>query len=515
MNRPGPGSMLEKGLNAVERAGNLLPDPIMLFLTLAASIPILSAILAGFDWNEVHPVTGETVRVVNLLEPVQLQRMFTEAVRNFVSFPPLGAVLVVMMGIGIAERSGWVATAMKQVVLGVPPRLLSGALVFAGVLSSVAADAGFVVLPPLGAMLFSQVGRHPLAGVAAAFAGVSAGLSANLVLTPLDALQAGFTQAAAQIVDPGVTVSATANYYLMVASVPVVTLVAWWITDRVVEPRLGPWPRRKESQPEVTAGRNPGVMGRERRANRLALFSVLVVSLFAAGLVIPEEALLRSKNGGPQPFFDSIVVLIAMFFAVPGIVYGLAAGAIRRVGDVAKMMGDALGSMGSYIVLTFIAAQFVAYFNWSNLGLLLGVSGGGLLRHIGLGGAPLLVGIVSTSALLNVFVLSANAKWAMLSPVVVPMAMELGLSPALAQAAYRIGDSITNVVSPLLPYFPIIIALAQRYDPRVRMGALLSLMLPYALALGVAWVLLLVLWYQCGLPLGPGSPLWYIPPSAP
>jgi aminobenzoyl-glutamate transport protein len=504
---PARARVWQRALDLLERAGNRLPDPVVLFVALAVLVLLASALFSSGGARLEHPVTGEPVTAVNLLAWDRLGRIFTEAVPNFVTFPPLGTVLVALMGIGLADRSGLIPALLKILVSRVPGSLLSGALVFAGVISSVAADAGFVILPPLGALLFARVGRHPVAGLCAAFSGVSAAHSANLLLTPLDAMQAGFTQAAAQLVDPGYTVSPAANYYLMAVSVFVVTAAAWYVTDRIVEPRLGRWEPAGGEGGGVEAGASP----RERSAMVAAVLTFAVLVLALVTLVVPENAPLRTADGALTPLYRSLVVVMAVALGVPGIVFGLVARTIRRVGDVPRMMSDTLGTMGSYLVLTFFAAQFVAYFSGSNLGLMLGIAGGQVLQGLGVPDAILMLTLVAMSAGLNVVMVSANAKWALLAPVVVPMMMSLGLSPELAQAAFRIGDSSTNVISPLLPYFPIIIVLAQKYDPTIRLGSLIALMIPYALVLGVLWSALLVVWYALGLPLGPGAPLHYQP----
>jgi aminobenzoyl-glutamate transport protein len=495
-------------LNWIERVGNRLPDPLILFVLFAAIIPFVSWFFAAIRWSVAHPVTGAPITAVNLLQADQVQRMFTEAVPNFTSFPPLGTVLVAMMGIGVAERSGLISALLNLMVTAVPRTLVTGAVVFAGVMSSMAADAGYVVLTPLGAVVFASLGRHPLAGLCAAFAGVSGGFSANLLLTSLDPLLAGFTQSAAQLYDPVYVVNATANYYFMVASVFVITAVAWVVTDWVVEPRLGRWDASRSSMVETAPAR---LSGEQRRALWGALTAFVLTVMILSLLVVPVNGILRDAEGGLAPFYQSIVPLLAIAFIIPGLVYGMWSGSIRNSQAVAGMTGETMATMGTYIVLAFAAAQFVAYFGWSNLGLMFAVSGAQFLKDLGFGAIPLLVGIVGLSSVINLFIGSASAKWGLMSPVLVPMLMNLGFSPELAQACYRVGDSITNIITPLMPYFPIIIAFAQKYDSRIRLGTLISSMLPYSIAFGVSWVILLIAWYLLGLPLGPGAPILYHP----
>jgi aminobenzoyl-glutamate transport protein len=497
--------LFNRWLDFIERAGNRLPDPLFLFFLMAVLVPVASWIAASVHWTLPHPVSGEIIEPVNLLTRDNLQRMFTEAVENFTSFPPLGVVLVAMIGIGVAERSGLIATLLKWFVTAVPGGILTAALVLAGVMSNVAADAGYVVLTPLGAVLFASVGRHPVAGLCAAFAGVSGGFSANLVINALDPLLAGFTDAAAKLYDPNYQVVATANYYFMVASTFLIVAAGWWVTEKIVEPRLGPWKPDQDLEPSDTE--SASLSERERTAALAAIGAGLLTLVACALLSFPNGALLRDEAGGLAPFYESLIPLIAIVFVIPGLVYGLILGNIRTTGDVARMMGDTMATMGGYIVLAFMAAQFVTYFRWSNLGLMFALAGADFLKGIGVGAIPLLLGIIVLSSVINFFIGSASAKWALMAPVVVPMLMSLGFSPEMAQAAYRIGDSITNIITPLLPYFPIILAFARKYDRNIRLGTLISSMLPYSIAFGVVWSLQLIVWYLLDLPLGPGAPI--------
>lgn len=496
------GGWLARGLDWLERAGNRLPDPLTLFVVAAALVVAASGLAAVLGVSATHPGTGEVVRPVNLLSPGGLRRILVEMVGNFTAFPPLGTVLVVMLGIGVAERSGLVAAALRRIVTAVPATLLPAALVFAGVMSSLAADAGYVVLTPLGAVVFAGVGRNPLAGLAAAFAGVSAGFSANLLLTAIDPLLAGITQPAARLVDPTYVVDPTANYYFMIVSTVVLTAVGTLVTTRIVEPRLGGWTGAAESDAPAPAS-----------AERRGLIAAL---LAAAGVVavvglLAWAGVLRDADGGWAPFFGALVPLLMLFFLVPGLAYGWVVGTIRSDRDVAAMTSDTMATMGSYVVLAFVAAQLVAYFAWSNLGLIVAVHGAGALRALGIGGLPLLVGFVLVSALVNLLIGSASAKWAIMAPVFVPMLMLMGYAPETVQVAYRVGDSVTNVVTPLLPYFPIVISFARRYDRDAGLGTLVAAMLPYSVAFLLAWLTLLVGWLALGIPLGPGAPITWSP----
>lgn len=500
----------------VERVGNRLPDPITLFAILAALVVVISWIATRAGVSAVHPGTGDTIAAVNLLSFAGVRRMLTEAVRNFAAFPPLGLVVVVIIGVGVMERSGMIGVALKRLVSSVPPSLLTGTVVFAGIMSSMAVDAGYVVLVPLAAMVFGAVGRHPLVGLAAGFAGVSAGFSANLLLTSLDPLLSGISTEAARLLDPAYEVQPTANYYFMVASVFVLTALGAWVTNRFVEPRMGKWDSRQATEP--VALEEGEVTEQQRRGLRAAgITFVLLLGLFAL-LVVPEGAPLRDPEaaGQPvliqmQPFFQAIVMLLTVLFLVMGIVYGITAGTIRSDRDVARMSSEGVAVLGSYIVLVFFAAQFIAYFNWSNLGLIMAINGAAGLKAIGFTGLPLLLAFVVVAAFMNLFIGSASAKWAVMAPVFVPMFMLTGMSPEVVQVTYRVGDSVTNIITPLMQYFPVIIAFAYRYDRRAGIGTLISMMLPYSIVFFIGWIVMLAVWLLLGLPVGPGAPVEYVP----
>lgn len=495
---------LARALDAIERAGNRLPNPVSLFFLLAIAVPIASYVAHRGGITVTHPRDGSVVAAVNLLNASGVRRMFNEAVRNFMSFAPLGTVLAAMIGIGVAEKSGLIAVALRAFVMSVPRRLVTATVVFAGISSNIAADAGLVVLPPVAAQLFASVGRHPLAGIAAAFAGVAGGFSANILPSTIDVLLAGFTQEAldaSRVHRGGYHVQILGNFYFMFVSTPLLTLLGTWVTDRFVEPRLGTWGADAPAGPiRVTSD--------ERRGLFAASIALLVTLGAFLALVVPSSAPLRTSGATfleqIRPFLDSMVVLVLIVFFVPGLAFGAATGRIRSDHDVAKMTGDTIASMGTYIVLAFVAAQFINYFAWSNLGSILAIAGAGLLRGMGLDGGSLLVAFVVFSAAANLFMSSASAKWAIVAPVFVPMFLLLGFTPEATQVAFRVGDSSTNIITPLFPYMPIIIGVAQRYDAKAGVGTLIALMLPYAIVFLVSWVALLVAFYVSGWPIGPG-----------
>ena len=504
------GTVLNRFLGVIERAGNVLPHPATLFVILAAVVLILSAITAALGVSVSHPGTGETVSVVSLLTIPGLHRILTSLVTNFTGFAPLGTVLVAMLGIAVAEGSGLISAALRAVVLSAPPRLLTVVVVFAGVMSHMASDVGYVLVIPLGAMIFLAVGRHPLAGLAAAFAGVSGGFSANFLLGPTDPLLAGLTQEAARILDTAYVVTAAANYYFMAVSAMLIVLAGTWITETVVVPRFGEY--RGDEKPEELKA----LSAAEKRGLRFALVAALLfIGTLLWGLV-PSGGFLRDPATDGvlrSPFLAGIVAVIFFGGALVGLAYGIGARTVRSDSDVMKAMEKAMSTMSLYLVLAFFAAQFVAFFNWTNLGVITAVKGAELLRASGIGGIPLIISFIVMTVLLDLVLGSASAKWAVMAPVFVPMFMLLGYSPELTQAAYRIGDSVANIITPLMSYFPLVVAFAQRYDKNAGIGTIMATMMPYSVAFFILWTLLLVIWYLFGLPLGPGAGLRYEPAS--
>ena len=492
---------LEKTLSTIEKIGNKLPDPITIFFALSVGIILLSAIASTAGLSVQHPGTKETVTAVSLLNGEGIRRMITEAVSNFINFPPLGTVLVAMLGVGVAEATGLLSALLRQGVAMTPAAFVAPAIVFLGVMSNLAADAGYVVLAPLGALIFLAFGRHPLAGLAAAFAGVSGGYSANLLIGVLDPLLAGITESSAQLIEPSYTVNATANYYFMAASTVLITLVGWLVTDKIVEPRLGSFqPSNVEEMQTLTSS--------ERKALRWSLFSVLAIVAAFSAMLLPSQGILRNPETFgiiDSPFLSGIVPIIMLLFLIPGIVYGVVARTLNSDRDLASALTNSMSSMGYYIVLAFFAAQFVAYFGWSNLGLILAIQGAGFLESTGFTGIPLAIAFILVTGFINLFIGSASAKWNIMAPVFVPMLMLLGYSPEFTQLAYRIGDSTTNIITPLMPYFPVIVAFGNKYDSKLGIGTLIATMLPYAVAFLVGWTIFLILWFVFGLPIGVGA----------
>ena len=502
-------SLIERFLSTAERVGNALPHPATLFLLAGLGVVVLSEVASWFQLEVTHPATGEAVQPVSLLTIAGLHRIITSAVTNFTGFAPLGTVLVAMIGIGVAEGSGLIGTVLRLLVLSAPARLLTPIIVFAGVMSNTGGEVGYVLLVPLAALIFLAAGRHPIAGLAAAFAGVSGGYSANLLLGTLDPLIAGLTEEAARLVDPAYAVNPACNYYFLAASVFVITAAGTFVTERVVVPRLGRYEGAEGAEAIQVLSAD------ERRGLRFTLYAALGLAAVLLAGVLPGGGFLREIGTGSvlhSPFLRGIVFFIFLGGTVLGIAYGVGARTIKNDADVIKGMGGALETLGVYLVLVFFAAQFVAYFNWTNLGLIFAVEGAEFLERSGLPDIPLFLSFIVLSAVINLTMGSASAKWAIMAPVFVPMLMLIGYSPEFTQLAYRIGDSVTNIISPMMSYFALIVAFMQRYDRKAGIGTVIATMLPYTVTFWLVWSLMLIGWMLLGLPVGPGAGL-YLPGS--
>ncbi|MFC7319875.1 AbgT family transporter [Halobacillus campisalis] len=495
-----PRRLLFRALDGIEWLGNKLPSPLLLFACLAFIIIILSGIFSGVSVT--NPTTDEVVEVKNLFSKSGLEYIFTSAVDNFIGFAPLGAVLVTMLGIGLAEQTGLINASLKSIVFSFPNRLLTAALVFAGVMSSVAVNAGYVVLPPLGAVLFLGLGRHPLAGLAAAFAGVSGGFGANLALTSTDAILQELTAEAARTIDSGYadTITVTMNYFFAAASVLLITFIGTWVTEKIVEPRLGKYEGEEEGDIEE-------LTSQEKKGMRLAgigfLLTFALMAYLSFGPLRGDGAYIES------PFFNALVFVIFILFLVPGLIYGIVVNEIKNDKDLTRLLGKTMAAMGGYIALAFTAGQFIAYFGETNLGTVIAFRGADFLNSTGFDGISLILTFLGLTMLINFFIGSSSAKWTILAPVFVPIMMNLGYSPEFTTLLYRIGDSVTNMITPLLLYFPVVIAFAQRYNKNLGIGTLIAMMIPYAAAFLVGWLILLSIWSLLGLPVGPGAPITY------
>jgi len=499
-------------LTGVEKAGNALPNPATLFAIFAVLALLASVVADWVDFSAKHPGTGEVIHPVNLLTVEGIHRIILEMVTNFTSFAPLGIVLVAMLGIGIAECSGLIGAVIRLLVLSAPKRLLTPILVFSGVMSNIGSDVGYVLLIPLAGVIFQSVKRHPIAGMAAAFSGVSGGFSANLLLGTIDPLLAGLSEEAARIVDPSYTVDPTANYYFMVVSTFMITLAGTWVTDKIVEPRLGEY-----SGGTTEAEQIEPLSSKEKRGLAYALAVTVIFTIVILWGILPQDGILRASDGSVlrSPLIKGVVAILFISASLIGIAYGFGAGTFKNDDDIISGMGESMKSMGLYLVLVFFAAQFVSYFKWSQLGTILSIKGAEALSSSGLGLIPLVILFILLSALLNMVMGSSSAKWALIAPIFVPMFMLLGYSPELTQVVYRIGDSITNIISPMMSFFALIIAFIQKYDKKAGMGTVISTMLPYSIIFFFLWTVLLVVWILFELPIGPGVDLYYHLPGTP
>ena len=496
-------SFLQKILNGTERVGNALPHPATLFALFALAALVFSALGYYLGWEAIHPGTGEVVKPVNLLSHDGIHRILKDMVVNFTSFAPLGIVLVAMLGIGIAEQSGLINTLIKLLVLNAPKHLLTFVIVFTGVFSNVASDVGYVLLIPLAGVIFQAVGRHPIAGMAAAFSGVSGGFSANLLIGTIDPLLAGLSQEAARIIVPDYVVNPTANYYFMVVSTFVIAFAGTLVTEKLVEPRLGKYNGNAEADPNLVRKLSKD----EKKGLWYALIVVGVIVVITVLGIIPSDGYFRGADGGilTSPLLEGVVAMLLITAGTAGLAYGFTTKKFRNDADVMNGMATSMKTLATYLVLVFFAAQFVAYFKWSNLGIILAVKGAGLLMSADIGLIPMMILFILLSASINMLMGSASAKWAILAPIFIPMFMIMGYSPELSQVVYRIGDSVTNVISPMMSFFALIIAFFQKYEPKTGIGTIIATMLPYSVVFTLAWILLLVLWLLFGLPLGPGA----------
>jgi len=568
---------VEKALDTIERVGNKLPDPAVLFLLLLFVVWILSAFLSTMTFSEIDPRTGKALVVNNQMTGTAIASFLSTMVTTFTSFHPLGVVLVALLGVGVAEHTGFINASLKGLLSFTTPALLTPMIVFVGIISHTAADAGYVLVIPLGGVIFYSAGRHPLAGIAAAFAGVSGGFSANFIPASLDPLLAGLTQSGAQIINSSYVVNPLSNWYFTASSTIFLVLVGWFLTDRVIEPRL----KKVEIDGDPDEMPKMETLGPKEKKGLIAGLATLVIGIgILAAVSIPETSPMRSpvgyriapesvgklreagvpedviKKAGPilgqeifgktafdnalktrlgeeaakvhgatftqiaepvaprltdatAPLMQSIVPLIFLLFILPGIVHGYVAGTVQSHKDIIQGMSKSMSTMGYYIVLAFFASLFIAAFGQSNLGALIALKGANALQALALPPQVTIIGIIILTAFVNLLIGSASAKWALLAPIFVPLLMQLGMSPELTQAAYRIGDSCTNIITPLMPYFPLVVVFAQRYVKKTGIGTLVSLMLPFTIGFFITWVIFLLIYWALGIPLGLQAPYTY------
>ena len=510
----------QKGiLGWIERTGNKLPDPVFIFFYLIFGLVVVSIIAAMAGYSALHPTQVDDVgnkvviSAISLLSAENIQRLWVDMPKTFTHFHPLGYVLVVMLGAGIAERTGLFATAMRAGVRNAPKFLLTPMVALVAMIGNLAADAAYVVLIPLAGVLFAAAGRHPIAGIAAAFAGVSGGFSANLLPGQLDALLFGITEQAAEAIVPAWDANIAGNWYFIMGMTFVFLPVIWFVTDRIIEPRMGAYKPEGESSKLMEEGDKPLEAAQKKGLSRALIAALAVCALWVFFTVGPGTPLIDEEAANPQarltPFYKSLVAGFFVLFLAAGWAYGAAAGTVKNHRDIVEMMTGAMKDLGYYLVLAFAAAHFVAMFQWSNLGLIFAVQGAGAIESSGMPMPITLAMLVLLTGVVNLFVGSASAKWALLAPVLIPMLMLLGISPEMTTAAYRVGDSATNIITPLMVYFPLILIFCQRWKPDFGLGSLTAMMIPYSLFLMVSGLVIVIAWVVLGLPLGPGADIAY------
>ncbi len=506
-NTKGEPTLINRFLNIVEKVGNRLPDPSILFFLMCVGLAILTWVVSLFQISVKHPGTGDTIAIKSILSKDGLSMILNDAIKNFSEFPALGLVLAVMLGIGVAEKTGYFDKLMIQVVHKAPKNFIVPVIIIIGIIGNAAGDAAPIVLPPLAAMVFIKLGYHPIAGLAMAYASALGGFSANVMIGMSDALLYAFTKPATSIVSDSVHVNVAMNWYFIAASVLVLLPSVYWVTMRFVIPRLGKY---DDSNSSIQADdSNSKLTPQENRAVFWANISFFVLIVLLIILAIPQHSFLRNANTGSllndAPIINGVGLIILVLFLVPGLVYGIMVKEFKNSKDLGKMLADSMSSMGSFIVIVFFAAQLLAFLEWSNLGIIVAVKGASILQ--GQNGVVLILGIILLSALINLLIGSASAKWGILAPIFIPMLIIVGFHPALTQMLYRIGDSISNPITPMMPYLPLLLSYAQKYDNDMKLGSLLSSLMPYTIILSIVWPLFMIAWYLLGWPLGPGSPL--------
>lgn len=500
---------MQRLLDGIERVGNKVPHPVVIFVALIALVILLSHIfyLMGTSVTyegineKTHQLEKVTTSVQSLLTSGGIRFMYAGVVSNFMSFTAVGVIIVAMLGVGVAESAGLVKALIRKLVLVAPAKALTYILVFVGIVSSIAADAGYLVLIPLAAAAFQSVGRNPLVGLAASFAAVAAVFSVNIFIKPLDGILVGITNDAIHLMNPNVSISLTSNFWFSVASVLMLTVVVSLITDKWVEPRLG------EYKPEPgTVVQSKTISPEESRGLKYATWAVIGGLVIFGLLTLPHAAPLRNPEThaliGDSPFMDGLIVFIALMFLFAGAAYGFGAGTMKSATDVIKAMEKAVAGLAGLIFLLFVISQFNAFFTYTNMATVAAVKLGDALEHAGLGALPLLVGFVFVVGLLDIIMTGAIPKWAIFAPIFVPLMMRLGVHPEAVLAAYRVGDSPINAISPLNAYFALIVSFALIYKKDAGVGTVVALMLPYVVVLFVVWTILLALWQILGLPWG-------------
>jgi Putative p-aminobenzoyl-glutamate transporter len=504
---------MQRFLDGVEKVGNMVPHPVVIFLILMALVIVLSALLGlagtAVTYERINPETHEieqaSVAIRSLLTVEGIRFMYASLVPSFMAFTAVGLMIAAMVGAGVAEESGLVIALIRKLVIVSPKGALTYILSFVGIIASIAADAGYLVLIPLAGVAFMAVGRHPIAGLALGFAAVAGAFSVNMVIKPLDAVLVEFTNDAARLVDPARMIGLASNLWFSIVSVLFLTVVVGFITERIIEPRLGtyhPGDGEEAAQPEQGATLSEA----ESRGLRFALYGLIGLVVVFLLLTLPSGAPLRNPETGElignSPFMNGLITFIMLLFLVTGWAYGIGAGTMRSLSEVIAAIEKSVRNLGATIFLFFVLSQFVAYFTFTNMGTVMALSLSGVLQASNIGPLPLLIGFIVVVAIIDLLLTGAIAKWAIFAPVFVPLLMKLGVEPEAVLAAYRVGDSPMNAITPLNAYFALVVGFAQKYDRSAGVGTIVSLMLPYVVWMFVLWTALFAAWKVLGLPWG-------------
>jgi aminobenzoyl-glutamate transport protein len=502
---------MQRFLDTIERVGNMVPHPVVIFLSLIGIVIVLSTVLswfgAGVSFEQINAETGKVeaarTELRGLLSADGIRFMYSSFIPNFMSFTAVGLMIGAMLGAGVAEASGLINTLIRKLVLVSPAWALTYILAFCGILSSIAADAGYLVLLPLAGVAYMSVGRHPLAGLALGFASVAGAFTVNMLIKPLDAVLVEFTNDAAHLVNPNISIGLASNLFFSIVSVAFLTVLIAFITDRIVAPRLGPYVAPPGVALEETGS---DLTPEEQKGLRNALYGLIGLLVVFALLTLPPGAPLRNPQTGElignSPFMNGLIALIMLAFLVTGWAYGLGAGTVRTLSDVIQAMEKAVTGLGGTIFLFFVLSQFVAYFTYTNMGTVMALKLAGVLQSANIGPLALLIGFIVVVAIIDLLLTGAIAKWAIFAPVFVPLLIKLGVEPEAVLAAYRVGDSPMNAITPLNAYFALMVGFTQKYDPKSGVGTVVSLMLPYVVWMFVLWTALFALWKILGLPWG-------------
>lgn len=489
-----------KFLNNVEYLGNKLPHPFFLFIYLALLVVVLSFVFNIFGATVKPPGSEKTLEVKNLLSGDGLEYILKNMITNFTGFAPLGIVIAMMLGVGLAEKVGLLEYVIRKTIIKAPSSLVTYVVIFVGIMGNIASDAAMILIPPLAAIVFYKLGRHPIAGLAAGFGAAGAGFTANLMVVGTDALLSGISTEAASIIDTSMKISPVANWYFNIVSTFALTIVGGLVTSKIIEPRLGKYNEKVEGleQDEDSA-----------TSKKALIYAVVAALIYILAIIVTlflPNSPLRGKNGSiiESPFIDGIVPIILILFLILGITFGIVDNKIHNTHDIGRFMTEAIKDLSGYIVLAFAAAQFINFFQWSNMATWIAVNGAEFLKSINLTGLPLIMLYIVFTALLGFLITSGSAKWALEAPVFVPMFMQLGVHPGFTQVAYRVADSSIATVTPLNPYFVVILSFLNKYDKKAGVGTLISLMIPYTVSFLLTWLVLVAFFYLTGLPVGPG-----------